>query len=942
MKLSILAYMILAALTSQLHAQPAGMQLNPAAPLPLDTAVAAGVLPNGLRYYVRANRKPEQRAELLLAVRAGSVLEQDNERGLSHFLEHMAFNGTKNFPHQALIDYMESIGMRFGSDLNAGTGYDQTVYMLTVPTDSAPQFRRALQILEDWAHQISFEDAEIDQERGVIVEEWRLGRGARRRIWDQQSKVLLEGSRYADRNPIGDTGVIRHFPHKLIKEYYRRWYRPDLMAVVAVGDFNRDSVARQIKTQFAGFKRTGKPAARPLYPVSPQSHPRFSVVTDPEATGTTVSVNFLRRPDTVATVGGTRRELATQLFGTMLNQRLGELAKLSQPPFIAGYAYKRGIVDAVDAYALGANVADTGVTAGLAALLTETRRVQLHGFAPTELARAKAELLRQAEKGYHERDKTESQSFAWRYVSHYLGGNAYISPTDDYQLTRTLLPGIGLDEINALVRELITPGNRVFLASGPQRAGLQLPTEAGLQLTADRIEAQEVAPYVDKVATQDLMPKKPKPGRVVKQKLYTDLGLYQWELSNGVRVLLKPTDFKNDEILMRAFCLGGTSLADSAGFPSALFAASVIEEGGLGAYDQTQLEKFLAGKIVSVSPAIGRYDQGLSASASPADLATMFQMTNLFFTAPRRDSAAFRSFINRTAANLRNRNARPETALADSFQLILGRHNFRYRPVTEEMLPQVDLEKAMQFYRRCFADAGGFTFIFIGSFVPDSVKPLVETYLGSLPAPKIRARWRDDGVRYPGGANERAIAKGIDHKSTVRLAFPSQFSWSQQERLAAASLADYLDIRLREVVREDKSGAYSIWAYTNPSAEPAPQCLFNIGFGCAPERADELTAAVFSLIDTLRQNGISGDYLAKIKEMDLKEWETNVKQNGYWMSLLYQYFRYNEDPDKIMNYPVLVKSLTAEDIRQAAVRYLDPKRYVKVTLFPEQKPGIKK
>ncbi|MDI6739912.1 MAG: insulinase family protein, partial [Candidatus Edwardsbacteria bacterium] len=322
---------------------------------------------------------------------------------------------------------------------------------------------------------------------------------------------------------------------------------------------------------------------------------------------------------------------------------------------------------------------------------------------------------------------------------------------------------------------------------------------------------------------------------------------------------------------------------------------------------------------------------------APSDLITMLQMTNLYFTAPRRDRAAFLSFKNRTAASLRNRDARPEAALSDSFKLILGRHHYRSRPVTEEVLSHTDLDKAFAFYRQRFADAGGFTFILVGSFTPDSIKPLIETYLGSLPNLKRKARWKDDGIRYPEGVNERAIAKGIEPKSTVRMAFPAEFNWNQRERLTVYALTEYLDIKLREVMREDKSGAYSIWAYAQPTAEPAPQCLVNIGFGCAPERADELTATVFSLIDSLRQNGISDEYLAKVKEINLKEWETNIKDNSYWSRVLFQYFRYNEDPAKILKYPDLVNGLTAEDIRQAALKYLDPKRYVKIALFPEQK-----
>ncbi|MRR08713.1 insulinase family protein [bacterium] len=936
MKTRLLALLLLFPGLIPALAQPLTIPPDPATPLPTDTAVASGTLPNGLRYYVRANRKPANRAELRLAVRAGSVLERDDERGLSHFLEHMAFNGTRNFPHQALIDYTESIGMRFGANMNAGTGYDRTVYMLTVPTDSAPLFRKGLQILEDWAHQITLDPAEIDKERGVIVEEWRLGRDAQRRIWEQQSQVLLSGSRYIGRDPIGDTGVILHFPARRIVDYYRRWYRPDLMAVVAVGDFDRDAVAALIRKQFGAIKRAAGPK-RPLHPVPAQSHPRYSVATDPEATATEVGVNFLRPPDTVTTVGGARREIALDLVSAMLNQRLDELSRQARPPFTRADAARYEVVEPAATFSLGASVTDDGVTAGLAALLTEARRVRLHGFTATELARAKAELLRQAERQYQERDKTESRRLSWRYVRSFTGGDTPTSAETDYQLARALVPAVALDEVNATARDLIS-GSPVIMASGPARQGLTIATEAGLQLAAERAESQDVAPYVDKVAGRDLMPRKPKPGRVVKQSFDKGLGLHDWRLSNGVRVLLKPTDFKNDEVLLRSFGLGGTSLADSANLPSAQLAAVVISEGGLAGYDRVQLDKYLAGKIVSVSPALGRFDQGVTASASPGDLAAMLQLVHLYHTAPRRDSAAFRSLVNRMAADLRNRDARPETALSDTFQLILGRHSYRSRPLTEAVLSRADLNKAFTFYQQRFG-AGGQTFVIVGSFDPDSVRPLVEAYLGSLPAAVAKPRWRDDGVRYPAGVNQRSIAKGVEQKATVRLAFPAGSAWNQRERLLADVVSDYLDIRLREVVREDKGGTYSIWAYAQTSAEPAPQCLVTIGFGCAPQRAAELTAAVFAEIDSLRQRGIPASYLAKIKEIDLKEWETNSKQNGYWSGVLYQYARYGEDPAKIPGYPDLVRSLTAEDVHQAALRYLDPARYVKVSLLPEKAAG---
>lgn len=937
--LTVILSVIAAFFAVPLSGQP-GPSLRPspeilAAPLPSDTAVAAGVLDNGLRYYVRANRRPEQRAELRLAVRAGSVLEADNEKGLAHFLEHMAFNGTRNFPKQELTSFIESIGMRFGANLNAGTGYDRTVYILTVPTQPRERMSQALQILEDWAHQITFDPAEIDKERGVIVEEWRLGLGARSRMWDKHNQVLFAGSRYAERRPIGDTAVINNFPPKRMTDFYRRWYRPDLMAVVAVGDFDRDSVAAMIRERFSAVPKPVKPVKRPFHPVPRQAEPRFSIASDPEATEASVSISFLMKPDTLATAGDYRRELTANMLLTMLNQRLEELKRRPDPPFLEGYAYKYGYVEAASMFSLGAEVADDGLLRGLEALLEEARRVELHGFTPGELSRARAELLRQVEKQYLERDKTESRALAWVYLADFLRGNAYPDPGTELELARSLLPGITLDEVNSLAGELITRENRVYLASAPEKQGLAVPGVDDLRRLAAEVGQREAGPYVDETAGRELLRSRPKPGRVTKIKRYPELGVTRWTLANGAQVYLKPTDFKNDEILLRSFALGGTSLADSAGFPSALMAAQVAVEGGLGDFDRMQLEKHLAGRIAEASPWVRTYDQGVNGSASPRDLELMLQMVHLRFAAPRRDSAAFASFLSRTAAGLRHRDARPETALSDSFQLVMGGRSFRARPVTAELLGGVGLDQAMDFYRRRFADASGYTFILVGSFDPDSVRPLVEAYLGGLPGRGRRERWRDTGMRYPAGANLMALRRGMEHKSTVRMAFVSGMAWGQKERLQADALSDYLDMRLREAVREDRGGTYSIWSFSQSTAEPKAQCAVHIGFGTAPERVDELTAVVFSVADSARKAPIPDDYLAKIREINLREWETKSRENGHWAGLLQQYLRHGEDIGKITGYPEAVRKLKGEDIRRAALRHLDPGRYVKVSLFPE-------
>lgn len=905
-------------------------------PLIPDTSVISGVLDNGLRYYVKSNRRPEQRAELRLAVKAGSILERDNEKGLAHFLEHMAFNGTKNYPKQALVDFIESLGMRFGANLNAGTGFDQTIYILTIPTQPRERVGQALQVLEDWAHLMAMEPEEIEKERGVIVEEWRLGLDADNRIWEKQSQVLFSGSRYAERRPIGDTAVIKHFPPKRLIDFYRRWYRPDLMAVVAVGDFDGDSVAALIRQEFSQIPRAAKPEPRPFYPLTFPAEPRYSIVTDPEATGAVVSLNVLLKPDTLRTVGDLRQKIVNDLLSTMFNQRLEEIKRKPRPPFLEAQCYRTRYVDAADIFTLAAEVADDGMISGIEALMLEAKRARLYGFGPAELARAKAELLRQWEQRYLERDKTESRRLTWGYVSHFLRANCYLDPEQELRLARLLLPGIELEDINNLARSILSSPGKIFLASGPERAGLKIPSLEEWQGRIAAAEQSEVAPYVENLSRQNLMKEKPRPGRVRTSRNYSELGIVQWTLANGVRVYLKPTNFKNDEIVLRSFAWGGTSLADSQNYFSARYAAQVVAEAGVGDFDRTQLEKFLSGKIVEARPWIQNYDQGINASASPADLETMLQLVHLYFTAPRCDSAAFASFIARTAASLRHREADPENALRDSLQLILGGHSYRARPANEEMISRVDLGQALDFYRQLFSAAFDQTFFLVGSFRPDSIRPLVETYLGSLPQRGRLRKWRDPGIRYPRDKEERIIHKGLEPKSAVRLAYVSDMKWNREARLLAGVVSDYLDIKLREVVREEKGGTYSIWTHDQATAEPVPQCAIHIGLGCDPDRAEELTQTIEAVIDTLRERPIPGDYLERIIQMNLKEWETRMKENQYWASQMMFGVKYKEDLDGIRLYPRELRNVTPEKVLRAARNYLQPSRRVKVVLYPEK------
>lgn len=939
--LALLASVLLAGrdLPAQATDAPAASDTAPplpplSAPLPVDTAVTVGKLPNGIRYYIRVNHEPRHRAELRLVVNVGSILEDSTQRGIAHFVEHMAFNGTTHFARQELVDYLESTGVRFGADLNASTGFDETVYQLTVPTDSAGLLARGVQVLEDWAHGLTFDPAEIDRERGVVIEEWRRGRGAAQRINDKQFPVLFAGSRYAERLPIGDPRIIRTAPRETLVDFYREWYRPELMAVVAVGDFDAKRVEQLIRQHFEGVKPADGSPPRTIYPVPDHDSTLVTVATDPEATTSGVAVYYMQPVRGERTVGDYREELVEDLYNAMLNARLRELAQGANPPFLGAASAQGRVVRSREAYVLSALVGDGGIARGLGALLTEAERVVQHGFTPTELDRQKRELLRAVERAYDERDKLRSSSLVDDYVDNYLQGDPMMGIDQQWALTRALLPGIDLAEVNRLAGEWLRDENRVITASAPARDSAEVPTGAALVALADSVGRTSVVAYSDSAATGALVPRRPEPGRIVAEKRIPELDVIEWKLSNGVRVVLKPTDFKADQLLFQAFSPGGTSLAPDSIFVPARTASSVVEVGGVGRFSATELEKALAGKSVNVSPSIGAYQEGIAGGGSPKDADTIFQLIYLYFTTPRSDSAAFLSYQSRVKALVANRGASPAVAFSDTLEVTLARHHPRAKPLTSDTFDEMNLQKSLAFYRDRFSDASDFTFVFVGNIDTTAIKPLIETYIASLPATHRGEKWRDLGVDYPRGVIRREVRKGSDPKSETQIVFSGALKYTRHEVYMLSALVDVLQIRLRDRLREELGGTYSVGVSANPTHYPRERYAVAVGFGSAPDRVEELTRATFAEIDSLRKYGPTAAELEKVKEIELRERESAMRENGSWLALLTSYVRNGWDPRGIVQYDDDVRRLRASDIRDAARRYLDERNYVSVSLYP--------
>jgi zinc protease len=930
---SLLLCAVLAIVVAPMAAQTAGDLQNPVA---IDPNTTYGRLDNGLTYYIRPNHWPENRAELRLVVRVGSIVEDPDQQGLAHFVEHMAFNGTKNFKKQELVNYLESIGVKFGPHLNAYTSFDETVYMLQVPTDSTKQLQTGIQILEEWAHNLAFDSTEIEKERGVVREEWRLSRGAWSRMNDATWPVVFKGSRYADRLPIGKVEVIDTAHDETIRRFYSDWYRPDLMSVIAVGDFDRTQIEALIRKHFSTIPAATAPRTREHYPVPDQPGTDAVVAVDKEADMANVEISYRHPVSTYRTEADYRAQLVEGLFSSLLTERLTELRSRTDPPFAFAYGGKQTVAPTKDFFTLSAYGPEEKVTKAFEAMATEAERARAHGFNATELERQKREMLRGLEEQYSERDRTESGRLVWEYVNHALDHGFLPGIDQEYQLAQRLLPGITLAEVNRLAAQLITRDNRVIAVQAPQKSDVPMPSGPDLVASLSRIESSSVAACKDDVPDAPLMAAPATSGRTVATAANDKLGITEWRLANGVRVIIKPTTFKNDEVLMRAYSPGGSSLiADDRAYDAISGASGFIAQSGAGAFDKVALSKKLAGQIAWVSPYISWYGEGMRGSASPKDLETMMQLTDLYFTAPRADSGAFEAYRTMMATFAKNQGQTPEGRMQDTLSVTLAQHHPRSKPFSQATLDAMDRTAAYEFYRERYADAGDFTFIFVGTVDTTTFRPLVEKYLGTLPTTGRKETWRDIGMRYPQGRIEKTVNAGIEPQSQVHYALTGAFEWNDRNRHLLTSTAAVLRIMLREVLREELGGTYGVSVYASPAHVPVDNYRLDIAFGCAPDRVPELTSAMLATVDSLKRFGPSAQNLAKIKEAQRRERETQLKDNDFWADQLESAVRNGDDPMSILAAEKLTDELTADAIRDAANRYLDMNNLVKVVLYPE-------
>jgi zinc protease len=923
---------ISAALSAQ---QPASVDFS--ARLPVDLKIRMGTLPNGLRYYIKKNLKPEQRAELRLAVNAGSILEKDNQLGLAHFVEHTAFNGTRHFPKNELLQYLQSIGVRFGADLNAYTSFDETVYILPIPTDTARIIEQAFTILEDWATGQVFDSAEVSSERGVVHEEWRLHKGAGDRMLTQYLPIALKGSLYAKRWPIGTEASIMSATPARLRPFYKDWYRPDLMAVVAVGDFDPAEIEAKIKKHFAGIPRRRSAPKRITPSVPPNARPLIAIASDKEATSTSVSLLFKLTRDSSNTVGDYRRLLMEQLYLEVFNSRLSEIAQKPDAPFIGAGASRGSFVGReLQPFSLDAAVKDGGVERGLEALLVEARRVDQFGLLQSELDRAKADLLRGYEQANAEREKSPSSSYAAEYIRNFLEGESIPGIEYEYAITQRLLPTITLGDVNRMAARWITDSNRVVIVEAPIKAGVALPTESGILAAFDRAAKAPVVAYAENVSSDALVDALRPAGQVVSGR-GLGAGITEWKLSNGARVLVKPTDFKADEILFGAYSTGGTSMIPDSNYMSSLFASQIVGLSGLGKFDRVELGKKLAGKAAFASAYIGEMMEGLNGSASPKDLETMLQLAYLDFTGARLDPSAWAAFRANAATFLANRGASPEAVFSDTMQVTMGQHAFRARPLTQATFDEINAERALALYKDRFADAGDFTFVFVGNVDTTTLEPMVERYLASLPA---SGRVDSAKVRSPGapkGVVQATVKKGVENKATTVIVFTGPCAFSPETRFAFRALVDELQIRLIESLREKLGGTYSPNVSGGCSPKPKEDYGIRVSYGSSPENVETLTKSAFALIDSLQTQGPTAVDLEKVREQIIREHELELKQNQYWLSAIQTRDQAGEDIGGVVGpYDEMVRRLTAAQIQEAARKYLNVANYARFVLLPDK------
>lgn len=910
-------------------------------PLPVDKNARIGQLDNGLTYYIRHNKLPENRAEFYIAQKVGSILEEPQQRGLAHFLEHMAFNGTKNFPGDdkglGVIPWCETVGIKFGTNLNAYTSIDETVYNISnAPIDRTGVLDSCLLILHDWSNYILLKDDEIDKERGVIREEWRSRNSGMLRVYTDLLPTIHQGDKYADCMPIGSIDVINNFPYKDIRDYYHKWYRPDLQGIVIVGDIDVDTVEAKLKAVFADVQKPVNPAERTYYPVADNKEPIVAIGTDKEVDDPSIEIYFKQdaTPDSEKNnVGYLASQYMTSMISSMLDARLSELVQSANPPFTrASSDYSDFFVAKTkEAFALSASSKADGIETALKTLLQETERARRFGFTESEYARARANYLQSLESAYNEREKTKHGSYVREYVQNFLNGEPIPGIEAKYAMMNQLAPNIPLQAMNMVMQQLVPDSNQVVIIAGPAKEGLKYPTKEEVISLLKGMKDLDLQAYVDKVSDEPLMKEAPKGGKIISEKEGDIYGSTKLVLSNGVTVYVKKTDFKADEIRMKGTSLGGKSIFPDKDALNFAVMDNVIAVGGLGNFSQVDLTKVLAGKKVSVNAGLGATTENVFGTCSPKDFETMMQLTYLTFTAPRKDAEAFESFKNRMKAQLESAQANPLSSINDSLQKAMYNNHPRVVMMKPEMVDQIDYDRILEMYNDRFKDASDFTFYFVGNIDLETAKPLIAEYLGALPAINRKETFKDTKMSIRKGVYKNEYAKEQQTPTaTIVFLYSGKAPYTLKNDILLSFATQVLDMVYTEEVREKEGGTYGVNCYGDLQKYPKEQLLLQIVFQTDPAKKDKLAGIVVDELKKLAAEGPSDVHLQKVKEYMLKKYADNQKENGYWMNNLNDYFYYGMDMTE--GYTDIVNSITAKDIQKFVSDLLKQGNEIEVTM----------
>ena len=917
-------------------------------PIPVDKDVRIGHLDNGLTYYIRHNALPEHRVEFHIAQKVGSILEEPQQRGLAHFLEHMAFNGTKNFPGDekglGIVQWCETKGIKFGVNLNAYTSVDQTVYRISnVPTDDQSVVDSCLLILHDWSNAVLLSDKEIDKERGVIHEEWRSRNSGIMRLYTEAQAVMYPGDKYADCMPIGSIDVINNFPYQAIRDYYAKWYRPDLQGIIIVGDIDVDQMEAKIKSVFADVKKPVNPAERVYYPVADNQEPLVYIGKDKEIDDPTIEIYFKQDP-TPDSIKGNMAYLLQQymlsMTTSMLNSRLNELRQSANPPFIYAGCYYGNyfLAQTKDAFTLSISSKAEGINEALKAGLTELERVRRYGFTESEYERARANYLQRLESAYNEREKTKNDSYVNEYINHFLMAEPIPGIEFEYTTMNQIAPNIPVMAINQAIQQggLLPDNNQVVFIAAPEKEGIVCPTKEEVVAQLKGMKGLKVEAYVDKVSNEPLMKEAPKGGKIVSENTNAIYGTTELTLSNGVKVYIKKTDFKADEIQMKGVSLGGTSLFPDNDKLEMSYLNSVIQAGGLGNFSKVDLTKMLAGKKVSVNAAVGANTEGITGSCSPKDFETMMQLTYLSFTAPRKDMDAFASLKSRIKAQLESAESNPLSSINDTIQKMMYGYHPRYFSMKPEMVDQINYDRIIEMYKDRFADASDFRFFLVGNVDIEKVKPLIEQYLGALPSTGRKETFRDNHMDIAKGMLENTYAKEQQTPmATVFMLYSGKCKYDLKDNLLMSFLTQALDMVYTEEVREKEGGTYGVSSYGQLSKHPNEKFMLQIVYQTDPAKKDHLNGVIDAQMKKMASEGPTEEHLQKIKEYMLKKYKDNQKENGYWLNNLDEYFY--TGVDYTQGYEEAVNSITVKDVQKFAADLVNQGNKITVVMTVPEK-----